>query len=221
VGGGAAAGAQASLGGGLGAAMSGGLGGAQSALKGMIPTPQGMLANATGGLSQGVTMGGLLGLLCQGGIDRTGDSRVSRMVGGAYVAAALGTVNLSSNLGYAEVIGGAKLTVAATGSILQSVGGPMTTTVGGVVMRKATGAMSTSAKATTIKVGATASLTSAEKLRVLCGKEIDITMDGELVVAQGGLELKLAPAETTVKGNVKLEASDKIAVTGGRDNVTS
>jgi hypothetical protein len=223
VGSGALAGAKGALagGGGLGGAASGAVSGAQGALQGMIPSPQGMLSSATGGLSQGVSLSGLVNMLCKGGIDRNGERQMTRMVGGAYVATALGTINVSGHYAYAEVIGGAKLTVAATGNINQSVGGPLVLTVGGAIMRKATGPMSYSAKATAIKVGGAAMYSSDEKFRVMCDGTIKITAASEIKLSSGSLEIKLAPAETTMKGDLKLKSNDKITVTGGKDNVTT
>jgi type VI secretion system secreted protein VgrG len=222
IGGGAAQGAYGALkgGGGLAGAASAAASGAEGGLRSMIPDPKAVLSDATGGLSEGVTMGNLLGLLCQGGIDRTGDKRMMRMVGGAWIATALGTVSTSSHLGWAEAVGGAKLTVAATGSIQQSVGGPLVVTVGGSVIRKATGAMTTSAKTTAIRVGASASFASDEKLRVMCGKSIEIDGATSLKLTQGGLAIELAPGGATVKGNLKLLAGEKIAVSGATENVT-
>ncbi|MBI4955260.1 MAG: type VI secretion system tip protein VgrG [Myxococcales bacterium] len=223
VAGGALAGAKGGLGGGggLAGAAAGAKGGAEAGLRGMIPSPQGMLASATGGLSEGVSLGALLGLACQGGIDRQGASRMTRMVGGAYVAAALGTINVSAHGGYAEVVGGAKLTVAATGSIHQSVGGPLALTVGGAILRKATGSMSYSAKATSIRVGGATRYGSAEALRVMCDGTITIQAASELALKSGDLELKLTPSETTMKGKLELTSNEKITVTGGKDNVTT
>ncbi|MCC6527472.1 MAG: type VI secretion system tip protein VgrG [Polyangiaceae bacterium] len=223
VAGGVLAGAKGGLGGGGGmaGAAAGALGGAGSALRGMVPSPQGMLASATGGLSEGVSLGALVGLACQGGIDRHGASRMTRMVGGAHVAAALGTINVSAHYGYAEVVGGAKLTVAATGSIHQSVGGPLALTVGGAILKKATGSMSYSAKATSIRVGGAARYGSAETFRVMCDGTITIEAASELALSSGALELKLTPSETTMKGKLELHSNEKITVTGGKDNVTT
>lgn len=212
-------GAQASSGG-MSGALAGAQAGATASLKSMIPTKEGALSSLTGGLSDGVTPQKIANLLLVGGIDRYAQDTMLRMVGGAYITTAVGNVITSMNHGYLEAVGGAKLTVAAKGSILENVGGPLATTVGGLIMRKATGDMGFSAKATAVNVGGIALLKSDEKLVIESGKDIKLSADVGLTIKSGDLEIGIKPGGVSIKGNVKIETESKVEVTGAKDKIT-
>ncbi len=222
VGSAAATGAKDALmgGGGMGGAVAGAKAGAEGSLKAMIPTKEGALSTMTGGLSDGITPSSVINNLFVGGIDRYAQNMMLRMVGGAYITTAVGNVITSMNHGYLEAVGGAKLTVAAKGSILETVGGPLATTVGGLIMRKATGDMGFSAKSTLVNVGAIGIFKSSEKLVIESGKDLHLSADAGLTIKNGDMEIALKPGGVSIKGSVKIETEEKVEVTGATDKIT-
>src|SRR4029078_2562239 len=99
---------------------------------------------------------------CHSSTARAAEKRRSSAVGGAFIAAGIDKVTTNVNYGYAEVVGGAKITVAAKGSITQAVKGPLVITVGGAILRSSQEDMSIAAKSSRIRVGAIAKLASDE-----------------------------------------------------------
>lgn len=154
-----------------------------------------------------------------GSIDRTAQTDMTRTVGGGYVALALENVDLLSGKAFAETIGGLKMTLAQTGDIGQTVGGPLIVTVGGAVIRKSEKDMSYSANKTLIRVGGFSELSSADRVE-LRGDFIEIEASNEIKISSGGLEIALTPGVTRMKGEIKLDAKSKIVVTGAPDNLT-
>jgi type VI secretion system secreted protein VgrG len=210
-------------GGGIGGALSGALGSSQASLQNMIPkmpTASGLASSLTGGLSDGVTAGKLIDMFCQGGIARSGKLGLTRMVGGAYITASVGSITSNANLGLFEAIGGAKVTVSAKGNIAQSVMGPLTTTVGGLIMRQCKGDMSYSSPNSTVNVGGLAELKTDEKLEIHSDGTVLLEAQGKLSLVVGGLELTLTPSAVTIKGDVKLKAAESVTVSGKPDNIT-
>ncbi len=178
----------------------------------------GALSSATRGLSDGISLDKLIESLCSGSIDRSTTTHLGRMVGGAYIALSLGNITTGVGYGYAETVGGAKLTVAGEG-IGQTVGGPLATTVGGLIMRKAKGNMSVTAEKTVVRVGGTATLSSEERIEIH-GEEIYLEAATELTFGGGGMSMTLAPGKLSIEGKMKLDAGDKIVVTGNKDILT-
>lgn len=221
--GGSVAGAASGLLGGAGPAgaalsslMSGG--GAASLAGAAKGAATGALSSATNGLSDGITLDKLIDSFCSGSIDRSTTKHLGRMVGGAYVALSLGNITFGVGHGYAETVGGAKLTVAGEG-IGQTVGGPLATTVGGLIMRKAKGNMSVTADKTVVRVGMNATLSSEERMEIH-GEEIYLEAATELTFGGGGMSMTLAPGKLSIEGKMKLDAGDKIVVTGNKDILT-
>ncbi|MFT3764222.1 MAG: type VI secretion system tip protein TssI/VgrG [Minicystis sp.] len=214
---------QAALDGMKSGGVQGALSGAEQSLKSMIPKPpdpKAIASQMTGGLSDGVTMDKLIDNFCQGSINRSGKKQMTRLVGGAQISAALGNISTSANWGFTEVVGGAKMTLAAEGTIQQSVSGPMATTVGGMVMRSSGSDMSYSAENSFITVGATADLTSDEKLKVESDGTIELVAAEEMKFAVGGVSITLTPGQVRFTGDLTFKAKSKIAITGKPDNVT-
>jgi len=207
-------------GGGAGGALGGLLkgGGAASLAGAATGAAKGALSAATHGLSDGITLDKIIDTLCSGSIDRSTTKHLGRMVGGAYVALSLGNITNGVGFGYAETVGGAKLTMAGEG-VGQTVGGPLTTTVGGLIMRKAKGNMSVTAEKTVVRVGATATFSSEERIEIH-GEEIYLEAATELTFGGGGMSMTLAPGKLSIEGKMKLDAGDKIVVTGNKDNLT-
>ena len=233
VAGGSVASAMSSLGGSVGALgslMAGG-GGAGGALGGLLSgggaaslagaatgAAKGALSAATHGLSDGISLDKIIDTLCSGSIDRSTTKHLGRTVGGAYIALSLGNITNGVGFGYAETVGGAKLTMAGEG-IGQTVGGPLATTVGGLIMRKAKGNMSVTTEKTVVRVGATATLSSEERMEIH-GEEIYIEAATELTFGGGGMSMTLTPGKLSIEGKMKLDAGDKIVVTGNKDILT-
>ena len=206
---------------GLGAgSVTAGMSSAKAGLKGMVPTPGGMAGQLTGGLSNGLSFGSVAANLLVGGIDRYGQARLMRMVGGAFITASIGNINTSMAYGYLEAVGGAKLTVTADGSIMDSTGGPHLLTVGGVIMRKSGEDMGYAAKSSNVNVGGLALLRSSEKLTIKSDGEIQIKAATGLTFKNAGLEIKLSPSKITMKGDVAIETEEKIEISGGPDKIT-
>jgi type VI secretion system secreted protein VgrG len=203
--------------------LAGAAAGAGQSLKSMIPQPpslQQAASKMTGGLSDGVTMDKLVDNVCKGSINRSGKKQMTRLVGGAQIASALGNIGTSANWGFTEIVGGAKMTMAAEGTIQQSVSGPMATTVGGAVMRTSGSDMSYSAENSFITVGATADLSSDAKLKIESDDTIELVAHEEMKLAVGGVTITLTPGQVRFTGDLHFKASAKIAVTGKPDNVT-
>lgn len=205
----------------MGNVASGALAGATESLKGMIPQPQAIADKLTGGLASGITLDKLLDNFTVGSIDRQAEENMRRTVGGAYVELALGNIDTRTGKVYLEAAGGAKVTVAATGGIGQTVDGYHTVTVGGIMMRKANKDMSYSAKKTTVNVGATLTLRSDERIEF---KSKKIVFEGKEKVSfsvEGGkLMVELSPGSVKLKGKVAMNGGDKILVTAGKDLLT-
>lgn len=185
----------------------------------VVPTPKQALSAATGGLSDIRSLSDLTALL-KGSIDRAVQKRFTRMVGGAQVAMAGGSIAHEAGKLLVEAVGGAKLTVAATEGIRQAVSGYLMSAVGGLVLRKSKGDMSVSAKKTSVNVGAAATLSSAERVE-LRGTEIDVTAAEKLTLDAGDLVIEMTPDKVTLKGSVKLESGDRIKVRGNPDKLTA
>ncbi|MDI1437278.1 type VI secretion system Vgr family protein [Polyangium sorediatum] len=220
--GGAASGAGALAGGFAGSgvgALGGALSGAGASLSSMIPTPSAALSKLTGGLSEGITMGKLIDMLCQGEITRTAEHALSRTVGGAFVQVGVGAISTNAKTNYVETVGGAKVTIAAKGNITSTVNGPAALTVGGVMIRKSKKAMGLAAKNTKVNVGGIAKLSSGEKIEIR-GNTIVVQTKAELSLKSPSLEITLTPEKTTIKGELKLECKQKVEVTGMDDNLT-
>lgn len=188
-------------------------------LKSMIPTPAGTLSTFTSGLSEGVTMGKLVDMLCHGEITRTAERSLSRTVGGALVQAGVGSIATNVKTLYTETVGGAKITIAAKGNITTTVNGPAALTVGGVLMRKSKKSMGFAAKNTRVNIGGLARLSSNEKIEMR-GNHIVIEARSSLTLKTPNLEIALTPTKTTIKGDLKLDAKQKVEVAGMDDNLT-
>jgi type VI secretion system secreted protein VgrG len=210
----ASAGAQAIKGGGgLSGAASAAGGSMQGSLKSMVPTPEGAASQLTGGLSTGD-----LTALASGSINRGADKKLSRTVGGVYLAASGGNVDATAKYVYAETVGGVKLT-AAGADISESVGDVMALTVGGAVIRKAKGDMGYGSDLAKVTVGGLVQLSSDERIEIQ-GKAVAIEAKTSLTFKRDGLELSLEPSKMSFKGALRLEASDKVTITGSDDNLT-
>ena len=70
-----------------------------------------------------------------------------------------------------------------------------------------------------VRVGATATFSSEERIEIH-GEEIYLEAATELTFGGGGMSMTLAPGKLSIEGKMKLDAGDKIVVTGNKDNLT-
>jgi type VI secretion system secreted protein VgrG len=202
-----------------GGGVEGAAGAAGQSLQSMIPTPAGVASQMTGGLSDGVSLDKLANLLCHGSIGRTGQKLMTRRVGGAFISVAAQPISTTVKYGYAETVGGAKITVSLTGSIVENIKGPMVLTVGGAILRSSKGAMTVSTKSTKVNVGAVAKMSSDERVEIR-GKVVSLEASAALNLKSGGLEIAMTPAKIALKGPLRTVAGAEIVVTGAPDNLT-
>jgi type VI secretion system secreted protein VgrG len=188
------------------------------ALKSAIPSPQGLLSQATGGLSDVRSVGDLMQYL-KGAITRRAEKRFNRMVGGAQIMIAGGVIGHQSGLLMAETVGGVKATICAKGGIEKSVTGHQISTVGGIVLRKSKGDFNVSSNKSTVRVGGMVKVEAKEKLE-LRSKEIELEATNEFTLKSGDTVFTMKRDGASISGTIKLEAGGKIQVKGGPDDLT-
>ncbi|HRI65625.1 MAG TPA: type VI secretion system tip protein TssI/VgrG, partial [Polyangium sp.] len=154
-----------------------------------------------------------------GAIDRAVQVSFTRIVGGASIHLAEGSIAHEGGESLIEVAGGAKITVAQEQSIKQSVADKLGTFVTGFVLRKSLSDMSVSAKKTEVNVGASAIFSSAERME-LRSKEIELVSTSSITLRAGALEIKMTPTEVSFKGPLKQKSGTKIVVRGNGEKLT-
>lgn len=189
-----------------------------AALKEALPTPAGILSEATGGLSD-IRKPGDLAKLFKGTINRTVQKNHLKMVGAAYVELAGGQIASNAGMLYAEVVGGVKLTTSIDENVTQAVAGPFIRVVGGAILRKAKGTASHSSQNSDIKVGAMMTLKSEEKVE-LRGKVIELEATSKLGFDGAGMSIELTPGAIKLVGDVKVKSGTKVRITGNPDKLT-
>ncbi len=161
----------------------------------------------------------LVGLFCVGGITRSALKKLSKMVGGAYVQAALGPIEWGSAGALTETIGGLKLT-ATPKDIGQEVTGKMILTVGAQILRAAQTIM-IKAKRSTVKVIGPASY-SGVKVVFSGGGGVTITA-GEVMAGAGSgkdgapppSHIKLSKGGAVIKTPMLGLEGKKVVLAGG------
>ncbi len=182
-----------------------------SAMKSLVPT-----GDQLGNMAKGMA----LDMLLKGTITRDVRKRLTRVVGGAWVAFAGGSISNSTGKLFTEVIGGLKLTTSVQSSISQTAGKFLVDTVGGMVMRKSKDDMSMSSKRSVVRIGAAATLHSDE-LMELRGREIEIEGQTSVTLRSGDLLIEMTPNATTIKGTLKVSSGDQIKIAGNPDELTA
>jgi type VI secretion system secreted protein VgrG len=205
-------------------AMSGDMAGA---LKGAVGIPSAMpdvgaklkeMVSPENLIAKGKEM--VMGALFKGMILRDTRQVYTRMIGGAQVAVAGGSITNTSNWLFTELVGGVKATLAAQGSIMQSASKFLIHNVGGLVMRKSKEDMSISSKRSVVTVGATTTMHSDEKVE-LRGKVIEIEGQSGVTLKSGDLTISLGPDKATITGNLRAKSGDKIKISGNPDKLTA
>ncbi len=181
------------------------------------------LSGAASNLKSALTPSNALGLvesMLSGTIVKDTRQKLTRTIGAAHVVAAGGAIMYGSNYVFTELVGGLKMSVSATGSVMQSASKFLIHTVGGMILRKSQEAMSYSAKKSAIKVGAEAKFHSDEKLE-LRGKVIELEGKTRVSLKSGDLLIQLEPSKITIKGDVKTTSADNIKISGSPDKLTA
>ncbi len=184
------------------------------------PTKDGLAQAGKDTFKQLFNLENLINMFCAGGIDRAVTTSSLKIVGGAYVTAAVLGIDLAVGYGYAEAVGGMKLTVAKT--IQESVDGTLTVKVGGRIHRVAIASMTISSGASSsVKVGGHASYEVEQgSLSVSLPKTIHVSASSELKLVGGDAEIELSDAGVSMKGSLKTEADTKVKFIGNPLNVT-
>lgn len=154
-----------------------------------------------------------------GSIDRHVQERFTRIVGGAYIALAGGSIAHEGGEMLTETVSGLKLTVATEQNIKESVSGKLDTTVTGLCLRMSKDDMSVSAKKTDVNVGASVTLGSAERVE-LRSKEIELVASSSITLQAGALLIKMTPGEVQIQGPMKQKSETKITVRGNPEKLT-
>ncbi len=199
---------------------------------------RGALSGATGGLSDlamqaadGMptfqsrefalgALDSLAGLFCIGGIHRVAAKKLSKMVGGAYVQAAVKSIDWGTAGAFAETIGAVKLTKAPL-SIDEMVQGKLITTVLGKIMRNAGVAISILAKKSAVKVVAAAQYVAGDAFNVSGAGGVVIDAGSQVVLSSGGSNVKLSKGAAVLDtAKMGLSADAKIFINGKNLSVT-
>jgi hypothetical protein len=203
--------------GGAPASMSAGAPDVAGALKSAIPSPESLLSQATGGLSDIKSVGDLTKLL-KGTISRRAEKLYTRMVGGAQIQVAGGTIGHKAGKLLVETVGGVKATITATGGIEKSIRGYMISLVGALALRKAKNDVNVASENSNVTVGGFASFDAKETME-LRGKVIELEALQHFTLQSGSVTIDMKPEGTAIKGTMKFDAG-KIKVGGGPDDLT-
>jgi hypothetical protein len=144
----------------------------------------------------------------------------TRMIGGAQVSVAGGTIMNGANFLFTELIGGLKATLSAKASIMQSASKFLVHNVGGLVLRKSKEDMSMSSKRSVVTVGATTTMHSDEKVE-LRGKVIEIEGQSSVKLTSGGVTIELTPDKATISGSLRTKSGNSIKISGNPDKLTA
>ncbi|MFO0616687.1 MAG: type VI secretion system tip protein TssI/VgrG [Polyangiaceae bacterium] len=158
--------------------------------------------------------------LFKGSIQKTTTKTLTRTIGAAQIVGAGGAIMHGTNYLFTELIGGMKMSVAATGNLMQSSDKFLVHTVGAMILRKSKEDMSMSAKKTIVRVVGATKIHSDEKVE-LRGKVIEIEGQTSLKLASGDMSIELTPSATTIKGALKLKSGTTIKVSGKPDKLTA
>jgi len=187
---------------------------ATASLKASIPTPESLKASVKGAL-QPPSLESLL----DGQITRAVVETSTKKVGAAMIALAGGQITIAASKLLAEVVGGARVMIAAKESLNTTSAGKFIRLVGGMITRKAGKDITTSANEAAITIGGDASFAAKDKVE-LRGKTVKITAAKSVHLEKGELTIDMTPAKIVIGGNLKLKAADTINVHGTPDNVS-
>ena len=156
----------------------------------------------------------------KGTITRDVRKKLTRTVGGAWIALAGGSILHSTGKMLNELVGGLKLTLSAEGSITQTATKYLVDTVFGMKIKKAKDDMSMSSQKSFVKVVGATTMHSDELVECR-GKEIEIEGQEKVVLRSGGLLIEMTPEKTTITGNLKVKSGDSIKIAGAPDELTA
>lgn len=156
----------------------------------------------------------------KGSIQKTTTKTLTRTIGAAQIVGAGGAIFHGSNYLFTELIGGMKMSIAATGSLMQSSDKFLVHTVGGMILRKSQEDMSMSTKKTIVRVVGPTKIHSDEKVE-LRGKIIELEGQTSLKLTSGSMSIELTPTAATINGTLKLKSGTTIKVAGKPDKLTA
>ena len=184
------------------------------ALKSAVPSPDAMKSSVQNALTPPS-----LESLLSGQITRNVTEMYKKKVGGAVIALAGGGISVNAAKFLAEVVGGARILVAAKESLNANSSGKFIRLVGAMITRKAGKDITTSAHDAVVTIGGNATFSAKDKVE-LRGQKIEITALKSVHLEKDGLTIDMTPAKITISGDVKLKSKDKINVQGAPDNVS-
>jgi type VI secretion system secreted protein VgrG len=159
------------------------------------------------------------GLESKGSINRKTEEKLTRQIGGAFIAIAKENIQTVVKKNYTEIVGALKLTQTKNGSIAQVVSGKKELKVGASIMRQSGEDMGAGAEKTEVEVGAIARVNSKERVEYR-GKVITLEARSSISFKAPGLEITLTPGQATLKGKSLFKAGEALKTTGGPDNIT-
>ena len=211
--------------------IGGALNGLEKSVNSIVPTSDtlsaaanGALSKATGGVSDALKAGDyhlalnkLIDMCALGGIKREVSTASLKVVGGAYITAAVQSIEWKAGAGYLETVGGIKLTCSAD-AIKQEVGSKLVTTVGGAVMRIGSLGIGINSGQSTITVGGAATLRGRTKLEIK-GKTVKLKANTDFLLKEPKSQVDLKPGAANFKGKLNLEAPT-VVITGATVDLT-
>lgn len=207
--------------GGLTGAIDASLSGAVASVGELLPSPEELLNDATGGLAGASSVSEAINALLVGGIDRSAGEALHRRVGGAFVGVtAMGSASLLGGAAFAETVGGVRLGYAYRGGLLQNVSGPLLLTTGGALVRIARSDVRVASPRSAVKAGLSASLRAVETMDL---RSATISVDGAdmlEVLGDSGAAIELTPEGMTWHTPLKLEAQEHVAFTAPKEHLT-
>lgn len=157
--------------------------------------------------------------LFQGRKNSDATDNFNRTCGALHLAVAGDDINVNAQYVHAELIGGVKLTVVPEG-YSQTSGELHALTIGGAMFKKAGEDAGYGAKKTTVTVGGACLFKAGKKLE-LSSKQVTLKGVAQLQLSSAGLSINMTNGSIGVEGSMRLEAGDKVIVTGADDNITA
>jgi type VI secretion system secreted protein VgrG len=200
-------------------------------LNSLVPTQesfagalQGGASTLTGGLSDSLSKGdyGLalnqaIDMFGVGGIRRSVEGTLLKLVGGVYLTVAVGHIDWTVGSGYAETVGGLKLT-GVLGSYTTNVDQKQITTVGGAALRGAVDDLTVDSEVSTVTAGS-ATYAAFQQL-LMQGATVVVAAGGSLKLKAGEGTITMSPNSVKLEGEVKLSAATELVIDGDAVELT-
>ncbi|MFO0554420.1 MAG: type VI secretion system tip protein TssI/VgrG [Polyangiaceae bacterium] len=152
-----------------------------------------------------------------GSIHRQATDSGRRVVGGAEVAVAGSTIGLAAEGGLQRVVGGAHF-IDAKGGHVNLRGKTVSLSTGVSLTRKATFDLSLQAKRSTLNVGGSATIDATKEVAIRASK-IRIETSSKLTISAKGAGLQLDTGGVTLQGDLGLDPTAVLSMTGAPDDL--